>query len=273
MRLLQLSRAATTRVPRWSCTAALGEFARLGAVRIKFLGGEPLLHHDLPELVANRPRPRHAHRHRHQRLSRPAAHGPHSKQFDEIVISIDGSEAAHDAQRGHGTWKKVMAAIECAPAKALDFFLSAVVTRDTTAEVDWLIDTARKYGVSVNFQIPQFNPEMYGPGAPAVEPAEIRAIVGKIIPAKEAGAPVLFTSRSYGRTLDWEDFSPERVERPGERSPCTAGLLPADGAERRHLSLRAAHRHVQPKNVFRTASRPPGATPNSTPASTATTPG
>ena len=204
--------------------AVLAEFARLGAVRIKFLGGEPLLHRDIGVLVAA-----------------AKSHGTRTAivtngflipsrmdlmtQFDEVVISIDGSEEAHDAQRGVGTWKKVMAAIDACAVAKLDFFLSAVVTRDTTGEVDWLIDTARRYGVSVNFQIPQFNPEMYGPGAQQWMPSpdEIRKLIGKIIAAKDAGAPVLFSSRSYGRTLQWEDFSKERDERPGQASPCTAG--------------------------------------------------
>jgi MoaA/NifB/PqqE/SkfB family radical SAM enzyme len=202
----------------------LGEFARLGAVRIKFLGGEPLLHPQLGELV---------------KIAR--SHGMRTaivtngflvparmelmKQFDEIVISIDGSEEAHDAQRGRGTWKKVMAAVEACAAAKLDFFLSAVVTRNTVGEVDWLIETAKRYDVSVNFQIPQFNPEMYGPGAKEWMPSqeEIRKLIGKIITAKESGAPVLFSSRSYGRTLQWEDYARERDHRPGEASPCTAG--------------------------------------------------
>src|SRR5205823_379360 len=103
------------------------------------------------------------------------------RQLDEVVISIDGREAAHDAQRGRGTWKKVMAAIEACAAARLDFFLSAVVTRDSMGEVDWLLETARRYGVMVNFQIPQFNPEMYGAGARQwmPEPAEIRALVAR----------------------------------------------------------------------------------------------
>ena len=204
--------------------AVLAEFARLGAARIKFLGGEPLLHPDLARLV---------------RLVKALgmraamvtngflvpAHMDLVRSLDEIVISIDGREQAHDAQRGRGSWKKVMAAIDaCAEAK-LDFFLSAVVTKKTVAEIDWLLDTARRYRVMVNFQIPQFNPEMYGPNARTwmPEPGEVDALLRKIIAAKESGAPVLFTARSYRRTLEWEDFSRERVERPGEPSPCTAG--------------------------------------------------
>lgn len=204
--------------------AVLADFARLGAARVKFLGGEPLMHEHIATLTAT-----------------VKAHGMRAamvtngflvprmmdvvRQLDEIVISIDGSEPVHDAQRGRGTWRKVMAAIEACAAEGLDFFLSAVVTRNSMQELDWLIATARQYGVMVNFQIPQFNPEMYGAGARQWMPSpdDIRITVQRIIDAKKAGAPVLFSAQSYGRTLQWEDFSRERIERPGEASPCTAG--------------------------------------------------
>ncbi|MBP7778392.1 MAG: radical SAM protein [Acidobacteria bacterium] len=202
----------------------LGEFAHLGAVRIKFLGGEPLLSPHLPALVEEV-----------KTLGMRAAIVTNGflvpqrldlvRRLDEVVISLDGREAAHDLQRGTGAWRKVMAAVEACAEIGVDFFLSAVVTRHSMGEVDWLLDTARRYGVMVNFQLPQFNVEMYGPGAKEWLPdrAEIPGIVSRIIAAKEAGAPVLFTARSYRRTLDWHDFSIERVERPGEPSPCTAG--------------------------------------------------
>jgi MoaA/NifB/PqqE/SkfB family radical SAM enzyme len=231
----------------------LRELARLGAVRIKFLGGEPLLHPQLGDLVGTV-----------KSLGMRAAMVTNGflipqrmdlmRQFDEIVISIDGNEQAHDAQRGRGTWKKVMAAIDACASEKLDFFLSAVVTRDTTGEIDWLIETAKRYGVMVNFQIPQFNPEMYGADAKGWMPApdEIRALIARIIAAKEAGAPVLFTSRSYGKTLQWEDFSREREERPGEASPCTAGkyflqLEPNGDIYPCVLQIGS----FQPKNAFR----------------------
>ncbi len=77
----------------------------------------------------------------------------------------------------------------------------------------------------INFQIPQVNEEMYGSAARAwvPSPEEIHSIVQRIIQAKKAGAPVLFSERSYRRTLAWEDFGEERISRHGERSPCTAG--------------------------------------------------
>jgi MoaA/NifB/PqqE/SkfB family radical SAM enzyme len=202
----------------------LREFARLGAVRIKFLGGEPLLCPDIDRLAGEV-------RRRGMRAA-VVTNGfliPERfdliRELDEIVISIDGNEEAHDRQRGSGSWKKVMRGIDmCAEAK-LDFFLTAVVTRASAGQVPWLLELARKLDVMVNFQIPQFNPEMYGPSARSWMPddAEIRRLVAEIVAAKESGAPVLFTARSYRRTLGWPDFSLERVERPGRTSPCTAG--------------------------------------------------
>lgn len=202
----------------------LRAFARLGAVRIKFLGGEPLLSPDiecLADAVIG--------------LGMRAAMVTNGflipekietvRKLSEIVISIDGRAQAHDRQRGAGSWKRVMAGIELCAAEGLDFFLSAVVTRTSAAEIPWLIETAQRLGVMVNFQIPQFNPEMYGPEAKATLPdaAEIRRIVAEIVAAKQAGAPVLFTARSYRKTLEWPDFGLERIERPGEQSSCTAG--------------------------------------------------
>ncbi|MBV8520136.1 MAG: radical SAM protein [Acidobacteria bacterium] len=231
----------------------LADFSRLGAVRIKFLGGEPLLHGDIAQLVDVTKQ--------HGMRAAMVTNGfliPQKmdvvRRLDEVVISIDGSEAAHDAQRGRGTWKKVMNAIDACAAEGLDFFLSAVVTRDTVGEIDWLLDTARRYRVMVNFQIPQFNPEMYGSGAKSWMPMpdEIRNVIARIIAAKEDGAPVLFSTRSYGRTLQWEDFSRERDERSGEASPCTAGkyflqLEPNGDIYPCVLQIGS----FQPKNAFR----------------------
>lgn len=202
----------------------LREFARLGAVRIKFLGGEPLLRDDLGDLVTET-----------RRLGMRAAMVTNGfliperiaivRRLSEVVISIDGDEAAHDRQRGHGSWKKVMRAVDVCAAEGIEFFLSAVVTAQSADQIPWLIDTAKRLGVMVNFQLPQTNAEMYGPRVHQVAPdAETsRAILRRIIDAKEAGAPVLFTTRSYRTTLDWTDYRVERVERPGEPTPCSAG--------------------------------------------------
>ncbi|MBX3378781.1 MAG: radical SAM protein [Phycisphaeraceae bacterium] len=202
----------------------LAEFAELGTARIKFLGGEPLLRDDIGELVEVT-----------KQFGMRAAMVTNAllipqkfdviRRLDELIISIDGSEEAHDRQRGKGTWKRVMTSIQMCADAGIDFFLSAVVTRESTGEIDWLIDLARRYGVMVNFQLPQFNPEMYGLGARKALPDDnlARDVLKRIIAAKRAGAPVLFTEKSYRKTLDWTDYSQERVIDESRASPCTAG--------------------------------------------------
>jgi MoaA/NifB/PqqE/SkfB family radical SAM enzyme len=242
---------------RAEATAHVGvirEFAKLGAARIKFLGGEPLLSAHL-ELLVDEAR-------RHGVRTAIVTNGflvPKRmdliSRLDEVVISIDGRQAAHDAQRGAGTWTKVMAAIDACGEARVDFFISAVITRQNLDEIDWLIALARERSVMVNFQIPQFNTEMYGESAQQwlPEPDDIRAVIARIIAAKRAGAPVLFSARSYGRTLEWGDFTRERIERPGERSPCTAGryflqVEPNGDVYPCVLQIGGAFR---PKNAFR----------------------
>jgi MoaA/NifB/PqqE/SkfB family radical SAM enzyme len=202
----------------------LREFAALGTARIKFLGGEPLLRPDLGELVAET-----------KRLGMRAAMVTNGllipqnisvvKQLDELIISLDGQEEAHDGQRGRGSWRRVMAAIELCAAEEVEFFLSAVVTRHSLGDVDWLLNLADSLGVMVNFQLPQFNPEMYGPGARPQFPeeAQTRAVLRRIIAARKRGAPVLFSTQSYEKTLAWENYEIERIVEAGKISRCTAG--------------------------------------------------
>lgn len=160
----------------------LREFARLGAVRIKFLGGEPLLRADLETLIGEV-----------RRLGMRSAMVTNGflipdrlavvRQLDELVISLDGREDAHDRQRGRGTWARVMRAVELCARERLDFFLSVVITRQNSGEIDWLLQTARRLGVAVNFQIPQVNEELYGSGARTwmPDPHAVRGILAKII--------------------------------------------------------------------------------------------
>ncbi|MBI3091014.1 MAG: radical SAM protein [Candidatus Tectomicrobia bacterium] len=202
----------------------LRQFARLGTVRVKFHGGEPLLRKDLGELLAEV-----------KRLGMRAAVVTNGlmlperldavRRADELVISLDGDEVTHDRHRGAGTWRRVMRAIDLCKQEGIEFFLNAVVTRHSAGDIDWLLATAARLGVMVNFQLLQTNEVAFGAHTTELMPApeEIRAILAKILAAKEAGAPVLFSAHSYRHTLNWPDFSLERLVRPAEVSPCTAG--------------------------------------------------
>ena len=83
----------------------------------------------------------------------------------------------------------------------------------------------------------------------------------RIVAAKEAGAPVLFTTRSYRRTLAWDDYALEREVRPG-RGLALHGR-PYFVQMERNGDVYPCVLHVgtfQPKNAAGTGRRPPGAT-------------
>ena len=197
---------------------------RLGAVRIKFLGGEPLL----------------CIRRRHARRRRRGASGcapPSSRTVSSIPSRIDPVRAARRAhhldrrqrsgprpQRGEGTWKKVMAAIEAARTAKLDFFLTAVVTRErrrrrlahrdrATVRRDPSISRSRS--PTRRCTVPDAQQWMPSPD-------EIRTLAAKITAAKKPARRSSFhraptATRSVGRLR-------ERARRPaGGASPCTAG--------------------------------------------------
>lgn len=204
--------------------ALIAAFARLGCLRMKLYGGEPLLNEDIEILI----RAVRSHGMRCAMVTngllieqKMAA----VRQLDELIISLDGDEAAHDRQRGQGSWRRVMGGIDACVAEGLDLFLNVVVTRHNVNQIDWLCETARRLGVSVNFQIPQFAEELFGKQAREwmPSPEEARVALKKIIAAKGTGAPVLFTARSYRRTLEWDDFGTERIVDPAYTSRCMAG--------------------------------------------------
>lgn len=84
------------------------EAGELGTVKLHFTGGEPLLRHDIVELVA------HAKKHipfvnftTNGTLITKSLAEKLVKNLDAIKFSIDGDERAHDITRGvNGSWKK-----------------------------------------------------------------------------------------------------------------------------------------------------------------------
>ncbi|MBN2207448.1 MAG: radical SAM protein [Candidatus Aminicenantes bacterium] len=204
--------------------ALIAAFARLGCLRMKLYGGEPLLNDDVHVLI----RAVRSHGMRCAMVTNGLLITEKMeavREIDELIISLDGDEEAHDRQRGPGTWRRAMDGIEACAAEGLSFFLNVVLTRHSLGQVDWLCGLADRLGIQANFQIPQFGETLFGPHAREwmPSPGEAREVLRKIIALKRSGGPVLFTVHSYRRTLGWKDFGLERIEDPARPSRCMAG--------------------------------------------------
>ena len=202
----------------------IDEMAGAGTRRLGVWGGEPLLRDDVGAIV-----------------HRAKSHGmyvtldtngylleqrlPELEGLDHVIIAFDGPEHAHDANRGPGTFRKAMRAIEAA-APRLSVWTITVLTKHNIGEIDSIVRTAREYGFMPTFQILHHN-EVLGRGHHDLLPTNdaYRAAFRRLKALKRSGAKVGCSERVLDQMLSWADYTvtlrPERTA--GQR--CMAGRV------------------------------------------------
>lgn len=106
-----------------------------GYREIVLVGGEPLVYHDWNRYMAGLEQ---IDKHDSRFILRTSLAFPVCEKlmenlcrvFDEIVVSLDGDEATHDAKRGAGTWKQVTENIERTLALGANISINAVLDGD-----------------------------------------------------------------------------------------------------------------------------------------------
>jgi MoaA/NifB/PqqE/SkfB family radical SAM enzyme len=196
----------------------------LGALRIKFQGGEPTLRHDFTELCIEA---------RRAGLltaaitngTRMADHPELLDALDEVVFSLDAvTPEIHDGLRGAGTHAQVVRAIGHARDRGLPTFVNMVVNRRNLAEVEPMLAFCEARGVQFNAQPVMFGVEFYDPAARsiALTTDEIRAMHHRLAALKRAGRGLMFSARTYEGVAEWPDYETATHASDGE-SPCMAG--------------------------------------------------
>jgi MoaA/NifB/PqqE/SkfB family radical SAM enzyme len=210
--------------------AVVDDLAGMGAARVGFGGGEPLLRPDFASIA-----------------SRCGAHGmwvtletnghrypdlaDELRCVDQILVSLDGREAAHDGAREAGSWRRAMAALEAARGRAR-VGATCTLGRHNLGEVDWLVRAALDGGFDLTFQLVQ----PLTPRARALVPAaaQAREALAHILALKVAGAPIATSEVFLRYALTWPDLDVWRSERVHEDLVCMAGhvfcAIGADGS-------------------------------------------
>ncbi len=202
----------------------LDEAAAAGCQRVGLWGGEPLLRDDVEEIVV------HARRaglfvtvdtNGHLIPERPEA----LKAASHANISLDGDRAAHDANRGDGSWAKTMAGIEHARSLGVPFWTISVLSKHSVDQVDWILETARRMGFLATFQVLHHNDEIGCNDGLYADADDLRAAARLLLAKKKEGAPI-GSSRKYLELLaTWPDYAVNRLpSHPGYPS-CLAGRL------------------------------------------------
>jgi radical SAM protein with 4Fe4S-binding SPASM domain len=124
----------------------LKEFEEMQGLRVLITGGEPLLHSSFAAINAVLPDYflRKVLFTNGLLLSDSQLAG---LNFDEIQISIDGLEHAHDALRGKGTFSKAMDAVQRCLDKGIDVSVSTMVHAKNLGDFDAMDDLFRKMGI------------------------------------------------------------------------------------------------------------------------------
>ncbi|KKR81026.1 MAG: hypothetical protein UU73_C0001G0175 [Candidatus Daviesbacteria bacterium GW2011_GWA1_41_61] len=216
----------------------IDELGKMGTRSITLGGGEPLTRNDIGQIIA-----------------RIKANGiecgfntngtliplkiKELKQADMICVSIDGSEKINDANRGKGSFKRIVTGIDVALEAGIKTHINSVITRHSCKieAIDWIVEFAKQKGIQAefNFLFQQAEGKKDSDRFMA-ENKELRKAARRIIEHKKKGAPILFSQKVYQLVADWPDHK-RRIylrEKPKFKYiPCAAGrfmmFIDADG--------------------------------------------
>lgn len=200
----------------------LNQMAEAGTMRIGVWGGEPMARTDIVELcsfarslglyvsldsngylIPGRP----------EILS----------NIDHLVLSYDGPEEAHDANREPGSWKKVMKAFETASGRVRLWSIT-VLTRNNINHLDTIMETAGRFGFLTTFQTLHHNDTLGGNTSGMMPTAEEYSLAfSRLLAMKRAGAPIALSTSYLKKASMWPDYSKTRMPEPFYGPSCRAG--------------------------------------------------
>lgn len=214
----------------------IGELKKLGTRSITLGGGEPLIRDDIGEIIAKIKNcgiecgmntngiliP--------QRLEE-------LKNIDMVTVSLDGPKENNDANRGEGSFEKIIAGIEAALKDGIKVHTTTVITAHNYNAVDWMVDFVKEKGIQAEFNfLFHQSPDKNDSNSFMAENDALRIAANRIADLKEKGAPILFSEKVYRYVANWPDYKKRviRKEKPNfDFIHCYAGrfmmFIDADG--------------------------------------------
>jgi pyrroloquinoline quinone biosynthesis protein E len=198
------------------------QMRRAGTQRIGVWGGEPLTRPDIVQLC------------RHMRkldiyvsIDTNGYLLPQRSEIldhaDHLVLAFDGPRQAHDANREEGSFDKAVRAMETASGR-IRLWSITVLTKHNLDHLDYIMQTAEKYGFLTTFQTLHHN-EFLGGDTSSLMPTQeeySRALL-RLARMKRQGAPIANSTRYLESLARWPDYSRTRLEKAFHGASCKAG--------------------------------------------------
>lgn len=178
----------------------IDELLKMGTKYISLNGGEALLRSDL-EIIVDKIRKNNILCHLSTNGLLIEKNVSLLKKIDSLSVSIDGFEDANDLNRGQGTFRKIISAIEFLNKNHIKFHTHTVLTKNNKESVDEIMALALKYGFSAQFSPlrPQDSPNKQI----NLDDIELKETTKKIMDYKKRGLPIFFSYEPYKNLLNW----------------------------------------------------------------------
>ncbi len=168
----------------------IDEFADAGMGRASFMGGEPLLRKDLPELIEHVQR-RGVHASINTNGWLVPQHLGTVAKLDLVCITLDGPPEVHDRQRHPGSHARVLEALAALRGRGTKTVTMTVLTATSIDTVDHVLEVARRFGNQAFFQLEHAaEMDVSLPIAPEVSRERIAQLAEQLLARKREGWPV-----------------------------------------------------------------------------------
>lgn len=153
------------------------------------------------------------------------------KCVDNLCISMDGREESNDKNRGKGSFKKAVAAIETARENSIPVVVSATLTKDNMMDMEYLAELGKEKGFRLQYSILYNSNEV--DNSLIMSNREVRRTTKKIYNLKKQGYPIYYSDNVLRSAVQWPEsydvryFTKEDSEYTKNLSlvPCYHGKL------------------------------------------------
>ncbi len=200
----------------------------MGIRRLGLAGGEPMLRHDLGEIIALA-KERGFWVSVNSNLTLYDRHPERLARADLVYTSLDGDRDFHVAARGAHAHDGVLDGIGHLVASGKPVIAICVVTEHSVDQADFLLQQAESMGFRMHFQPQCVDTEIVrGSIAASLTNERLRAFWRQLIDDKRRGRPIVSSTPYLEHLAEWDDFSRSALLDPHQRCAAGRGYLYVD---------------------------------------------
>lgn len=207
----------------------LDQIVAMGTQRVGIWGGEPLIRDDIGEIIDYA-----VSKGLYVTLDSNGYYLPEKieqlKNLPHLLLSIDGDEKAHDANREPGSYQKVLKAAQAASSRKMNLWTITVLTKNNINEksVDHLLYLADKYNFTTSYQLLHHS-ENFGDSL-TLRPTreEYNEALKMLMEKKKQGRRIGTSFNAFHHLIEWGDHNRYRIPEKHKHWDCWAGRFYAN---------------------------------------------